>query len=167
MRRMGYAAEYCADYSVRQGRCLSDRPDTIHAAVTSLADVQTQIEAVGKRVLTIDMMWIHTHGAPGYVHLPGGGITESNVGTLRPACSTYLAMPATIIFAGCNVGEGGPGERFLKAAGAAMLGHGGGHIVSSDSVTFSVPLLGQRRPIWSSIVEASVAPGGAVTVVTR
>jgi len=34
-------------------------------------------------------------------------------------------------------------------------------------VTFSVPLLGQRRPIWSSIVEASVARGGAVTIATH
>jgi hypothetical protein len=165
LRRAGYAAEYCEDYSTTAGKCLKGKSGNVHAGVSSIDEVKSYIDSIGKSVKTIDMIWFHTHGAPGYVHLPNGGIYETNVATLTPVCSMYLGMPAAIYFLGCNVGEGDTGRKFLKAAGKALLGHGGGRIVTSDSITMSVPGLGQRRPIWSSIVEATVMPGGSVTIV--
>lgn len=162
-RRSGYAAEYCADYHVLTGQCTSDIPGNFHAAAGSINDAAGWIESFGRRMRTIDSIWFHTHGSPGYVHLPKGGMTAANVSVLGSACNMYLGSPGLICFLGCNVGEGAAGETFLRAAGSALLGRIGGSIFSSDSATFSFPLVGQRRPVWSNVVEAAVA-GGAITI---
>jgi hypothetical protein len=164
MRRWGYAAEYCESYSVIRAQCDENIPGTSHFAVASLDDVKAAIQLFGTRYQSLEGLWFHTHGNQGYVHLPNGSIRTNNVGELRGVCSRFLAHGATVVFAGCNVGEGTAGADFLMAAGPAMLGHGGGTIYTSDSVTFSVPGLGQRRPVWSSIVTAVVEPGGTVIV---
>jgi hypothetical protein len=75
--------------------------------------------------------------------------------------SSELTANATIGFLGCNVGEGSRGSQFLLNAGSSLLMNGGGTVYASDSVTFSVPAIGQRRPVWSSIKRACVARGGS------
>ncbi|MCB9960016.1 MAG: DUF4347 domain-containing protein [Rhodospirillaceae bacterium] len=164
LRRWGYADVYCEDYSVVQGRCLQDRPGILHAAVASLTDVISWIRIIGQREQTIDELHIHSHGNIGYIHLPNGGITISNVSQLQPVCSQYLARPGRVLLYGCNVAEGPTGQAFLIAAGRAMLGHGGGIIGASDSKTFSVPGLGQRLPVWATLHIAVVSPSGTVTI---
>ena len=159
-RRMGYAEHYCEDYRVTTGQCFKNKPGSLHAAVASIGDVRVWIQAIGRRVRTIHSVRFHTHGAPGYIHLPNGGITAANVATLRPVCTTYVSAPGQVVFFGCNVGEGDRGRAFLEAAGRAMLGHGGGTVHAVDSVTFSVPWLGQRYPIWGDDVTVEIQPGG-------
>ena len=164
LRRMGYAAVYCEDYSVTHGRCLQDRPGVLHAAVDRREHVISWIRVIGRRVRTLHALHFHTHGNVGYIHLPNGGITIANVETLQPACSQFLSMPAEVHFHGCNVAEGDNGRAFLVAAGRAMLGHGGGRMTASDSKTLSVPGLGQRLPFWASRIVAEVDRGGTVVV---
>ena len=59
-----------------------------------------------------------------------------------------------------GTGEGQEGNDFLLNAGSSLLQSGGGTVYASDSVTFSVPGLGQRGPIWSSVKRVCVDPGG-------
>jgi hypothetical protein len=161
LRRMGYAEEYCSDYRVTTGACYRNRPGRLHAGVASIHDVSAWIGLIGMRELSIGSLIFHTHGAPGYVHLPNGGITAANVGTLHAACSRYLVGGAFVGFMGCNVAEGARGEAFLLAAARQMLGRVGGTAFATDSVTFAVPYLGQRSPLWSDAAVATIAAGGA------
>ncbi|MFD2934196.1 DUF4347 domain-containing protein [Spirosoma flavum] len=163
-RRAGYAAEYCADYSLVASYCAQTNPDSRMAAISSANQVAGAIEQAGRRDLSISHLIFLTHGAPGYVHFPGGGFDRTNIGIIHTACEQFLIYGAQVEFWGCNVGEGTNGSQFLQAVGASALRHGGGTIFCSDSVTFSVPYVGQRFPIWTTIVQANVLPGGATTV---
>ncbi|WP_018620709.1 DUF4347 domain-containing protein [Spirosoma luteum] len=163
-RRAGYAAEYCADYSIWASYCARTNPDTRSFAISAASEVAGAIERTGRRDMSISHLIFLTHGAPGYVHFPGGGFTRTNINLIQTVCEEYLMYGAQVEFWGCNVGEGGAGAQFLQAVGASALRHGGGTIFCSDSVTFSVPYAGQRFPVWTTIVQASVLPGGATTV---
>ena len=164
VRRSGYAAEYCSDFDIVTGQCNTASPGNHFAAVASVPDIAAAIESFGRQMRTIDSIWFHTHGVPGQVSLPGGNLRAGNVSLLRKACDKYLASPAYIYFLGCNVGEGHNGEAFLTVAGSLLLGHGGGSVFASDSVTFSFPLVGQWRPPHANVIEAVVEPGGQVTI---
>jgi hypothetical protein len=72
-----------------------------------------------------------------------------------------LPSNALIDFKGCNVAEGPDGEAFLLAVANGVLSANGGRAKGTDSVTFSVPGIGQRRPIWSSRPTACITAGGA------
>jgi hypothetical protein len=132
----------------------------LHAGVDSLTDAIGYISLFRSHGHTINSVWFHTHGRPGYIHLPREGIDVTNAHRFSEV-SGDLAPSAVVGFLGCNVAEGPSGEAFLLAAGSAMLGTGGGFMFASDSITFSVPGLGQRRPIWSSIKVVCVDRGGA------
>ena len=45
-----------------------------------------------------------------------------------------------------------------------MLGHGGGVVLASTSVTASFPLYGEWLPPWGHVKAAKVSPGGAVVI---
>lgn len=164
LRRMGYAEVYCEDFNVVTGQCYRNRPGILHAAVSSIEEVRSWILTIGVRVRTINSIWFHTHGRPGYIQLLNGGIHTGNVYALHLVCSQYLSMPANIYFLGCNVGEGSCGEQFLRVAGRAMLTHGGGSVFAADSKTSSTPWSGQTLPIWGNPVVAEVQHGGAVQI---
>jgi hypothetical protein len=159
-RRWGYAHHYCDNYDVLSAQCVRHKPGNISTGVGSLSDVTSSISTTHGRGHTLNQLFFHTHGAPGYVHLPNGGIDSTNASSLRSA-SGDIAGSADVGFLGCNVAEGPAGDAFLLAAGSALLGTGGGRVYGSDSVTFSVPGLGQRRPIWSSQKVVCVTPGGS------
>jgi len=159
LRRWGYAKEYCDDYRVLTGYCAKDKSGTLHAGVDSLSGAIGWISHFKSRGKTIDKVFFLTHGAPGYVHLPRGGLSTSNASALKTV-SSDLSAHAIVGFLGCNVAEGPKGDAFLVAAGSAMLGKGGGKVFASDSVTFSVPGLGQRGPLWSTIKVVCIDPGG-------
>jgi hypothetical protein len=165
-RRAGYAAEYCDDYEVTTGRCKKAKPRVIHAGVASLADVVAMIEAKGKQQGYLAGLVFHTHGSPGEAYLPNGSIHSGNVHRLRPPCSRSLAWGAKVAFLGCNVAEGGAGSWFLQEAGRAMLAHVGGWVYGIDSVTLSIPGLGQTKPPWGDYVGFRVDAGGAVSQLT-
>jgi hypothetical protein len=159
LRRWGYAVHYCEDYNHVTGTCNRDKPGKMHAGIRSVGDVGPYIRLFKGHGRSIDSIYFHTHGAPGYIHLPDGGITAASVWGLNPY-SGDIDAGATIGFLGCNVAEGQDGTDFLLNAGSSLLMNGGGRVFASDSVTFSVPVIGQRRPIWSSIKVVSVVPGG-------
>lgn len=160
LRRGGYAAHYCDDYSYIRGACARDKPGMLHAGIDEISDVAPNIRSFRRRGHSIDSIYFHTHGAPGYIHLPSGGIVSGNVWGLN-AISSEISANATVGFLGCNVGEGRKGNQFLLNAGSSLLMNGGGTVYASDSVTFSVPGIGQRRPVWSSLKRVCVAPGGS------
>lgn len=81
-RRWGYATHYCEDYSVITGQCHRDKPGMLHAGVASLAEVSGWIGLKHAHGSTINAIYFHTHGAPGYIHLPNGGITAA-----KPVCA--------------------------------------------------------------------------------
>jgi hypothetical protein len=158
-RRWGYAHHYCEDYNVVTGFCSRDKPGMLHAGIRDLAGARNAINLFSGRGHTLNAIYFHTHGAPGYVHLPDGGISVNNVWDLNTVAGN-IAANARIGFLGCNVAEDQEGSDFLLNAGSSLLGVGGGAVYASDSVTFSVPGIGQRRPIWSSVKRVCVEPGG-------
>lgn len=162
-RRGGYAAEYCQDYSYVTGRCSANIPGNDHAAIDAISQVPGWISTFKSRGLTINEVIFHTHGAPGYVHLPKGGLTASNVSSISSIAGS-LASDALIDFKGCNVAEGATGQTFLLAVADNLLNVNGGKAKGTDSVTFSVPGIGQRRPIWSSRPTVCIVPGGRASV---
>ena len=159
-RRGGYAADYCEDYSYITGQCNTNIPGNKHAAIDNVTQVPGWVSLFHSRGHTINEVIFHTHGAPGYVHLPNGGLTAANVSSIA-GMGSDLASDALIDFKGCNVAEGPAGEAFLLAVANTVLSVPGGRAKGTDSVTFSVPGIGQRRPIWSSRPTACVAAGGA------
>lgn len=163
MRRGGYAAEYCQDYSYITGQCSADIPGNAHAAIDAISQVPGWISIFKSRGLTINEVIFHTHGAPGYVHLPNGGLTASNVSSISSIAGS-LATDALIDFKGCNVAEGPTGQTFLLAVADNLLNISGGKARGTDSVTFSVPGIGQRRPIWSSRPTVCIVPKGRAVV---
>uniref|UniRef100_A0A7V4G675 DUF4157 domain-containing protein n=1 Tax=Desulfobacca acetoxidans TaxID=60893 RepID=A0A7V4G675_9BACT len=158
LRRWGYAHHYCEDYNVFTGYCSRDKPGMLHAGIRDLEGVRTWINFFSDSY-TLNAIYFHTHGAPGYVDLPDGGISTENVWDLNTV-SEKIASNAKIGFFGCNVAEGQEGSDFLLNAGSSLLEVGGGIVYASDSITFSVPGIGQRRPIWSKIKVVCVDPGG-------
>jgi hypothetical protein len=160
MRRGGYAAEYCEDFSYITGQCSVDIPGNKHAAIDNITQAPGWVSLFKSRGHTINEVIFHTHGAPGYVHLPNGGLTVANVSSIA-SMGSDLPSNALIDFKGCNVAEGPDGEAFLLAVANGVLSANGGRAKGTDSVTFSVPGIGQRRPIWSSRPTACITAGGA------
>jgi len=175
LRRRGYAAEYCAelfDGFWDPAGCRA-QVDTIYTPFASFQDIENELRRIGGLGGKIDLLLIHSHGAPGAIFLRTGLVTmqvcidATNVHLLAPVCQLALPANGRVFFAGCNVGYGSQGETFLRTAGKHMLGHGGGVMLAVTSVTFSIPgVLGQRIPAWGSIRTAKVSPGGTVTIGT-
>lgn len=163
-----------ADRALRRwGYVGTTRPGLIYTGVSGYADIEAELRRIGGLGGKIDELWIHSHGAPGIIVIPLTGLISgivcldaTNVAGLAPVCRMSIATPGRVFFAGCNVGEGAPGDAFLRAAGAAMLGHGGGVMLAATSVTASVPLYGEWLPPWGHVKAAKVSPGGAVTLTT-
>jgi len=158
-----------SDGSARQagyGDRLQD--DAIWTGVNSFQDVQNELARIAKRGTRIDDLWFHMHGAPGVIGFEYSDppIRTDNVSQLAKVCAAAMAAPARVLIAGCNVGEGPQGETFLRAAGPAMLGFGGGVMLAATSMTFSVPIQGEWLPGWAQVRAAKVSPGGAVVIST-
>jgi hypothetical protein len=156
IRKMGYVG--------------TTQPGIIYTGVASFQDIKNELQRIGGLGGKIDELWFHTHGAPGIIGTRTGWISgviwidATNVGQLKNVCTLAIAPQAKVFFAGCNVGEGQQGDAFLRAAGAAKLGHGGGVMLAATSFTTSYPLFGEGIPPWGSIRAAKVSPGGAVVL---
>jgi hypothetical protein len=149
------------------------QPGVIYTGVSGYQDIQNELRRIGGLGGKIDELWIHSHGVPGIVAIPLTGwvsgmvcLDATNVSGLTPVCQMSIATPGKVFFTGCNIGEGTPGDTFLRAAGPAMLGHGGGVMLAATSVTGSWPLLREWLPPWGHVKAAKVSPGGAVAIST-
>jgi hypothetical protein len=142
--------------------------EVIWTGVNSFQDVRNELARIGNRGAKIDDLWFHMHGAPGVIGFEYSDppICAKNVGQLTKVCSVAMATPARVLIAGCNTGEGPQGDAFLRAAGPAMLGLGGGVMLAATSMTFSIPIMGEWLPGWAQVRAAKVSPGGAVVIST-
>jgi hypothetical protein len=173
-RRRGFAAEYCAglfDGLWDPSGCWAN-PDTIHTPFGSFQDIEAELGRIGGLGGKIDLLVIHSHGAPGVIVARKGILSypvcldATNVHLLASVCQRALPAQGRVFFGGCNVGYGPSGEAFLRVAGKHMLGHGGGVMLAVISVTMSYPGFGQRLPPWGSVRAAKVSPGGTVAIST-
>jgi hypothetical protein len=146
----------------------TSRVDDIWKGVTSDSDIFQELRRLGSVGWRINDLWFHLHGSPGVIALSSGVpvISTSSVFLLTNVCLAAMAAPARICWLGCNVGEGPDGEAFLRAAGRAMLGGGGGVMLAATSVVASGPVIGERLPPWAQVRAAKVSPGGAVVIST-
>ncbi len=149
----------------------TNQPGIIYTGVSGYQDIEDELRRIGGLGGKIDELWIHSHGVPGIIVIPLLGLISgavcldaTNVAGLAPLCRMSIAAPGKVFFTGCNVGEGPQGDAFLRAAGSAMLGHGGGVMLASTSVTASFPLYGEWLPPWGHVKAAKVSPGGAVVI---
>jgi hypothetical protein len=152
----------------RWGYVGKDEPGVIYTGVASYQDIEDELRRIGGLGGRIDELWVHSHGAPGIIGIPYSApavcLDASNVANLAPVCRKAMASPAKVFWTGCNVGEGPQGEAFLRAAGPAMLGKGGGAMLASTSRTDSILFLGEWLPPWAQVRVAKVSPGGAVVI---
>ncbi|MEZ5425758.1 MAG: DUF4347 domain-containing protein [Pyrinomonadaceae bacterium] len=152
LRRGGYKKVY-------------DRPGVLHSPVYSVEDVRREVRIVGNTIGSINRLCFQTHGHPGLIYLPEGGIDSQSVSILSKVCSLFMAKGAQVWIYGCQVAQGKIGEDFLKLLAQTMLGVGGGLALATNSLTWSMPWYGQWLPPWGDVVAAKVQPGGAVTIV--
>jgi hypothetical protein len=159
------------DFFWRKNHPKTSTPVNIYTPFSNFQDIQNELTRISGRGQKIDVLWIHSHGAPGVVGFKTGlfsgkaCLDARNVGQLGPLCRAVIAAPARVYFAGCMIGYGAKGEAFLRAAGPQMLGHGGGVMLAPTSITCSSPRL-DWLPWWGSVRCAKVSPGGAVVIST-
>ena len=148
------------------------QPGNIYTPFSNLQDIKNELQRIGGLGGKIDVLWIHSHGAPGVVAIKTGWISgkvcldATNVGQLGLLCRVAIAVQAKVYFAGCMIGYGAKGDAFLRAAGPQMLGHGGGVMLAPTSITYSHPIVGDWLPWWGSVRCAKVSPGGTVVLST-
>jgi hypothetical protein len=66
-RRRGYAAEYCNsvfESFIFPASC-APQPNTIVTPVTSLTDIDNELQRIGGQGQRIDVLMVHSHGLPG------------------------------------------------------------------------------------------------------
>ena len=98
-------------------------------AVRCWADLKTVAQQyTGVRFLVMD-----THGVPGAVHRADGSQHQGLDFMLLDAHPGFLQKDARLLFLGCNVGEGEPGDLFLDEVGEYLLRRRGG-IVGATTV---------------------------------
>src|SRR4030095_2007485 len=107
-----------------------DQPGIVYTGVSGYQDIENEIRRAGGLGGKIGELWIHSHGAPGVIVIPLSGwfsgalcLDANNVGQLATVCRMFIATPGKVFFTGCNVGEGAPGDGFLRGAGTATLVH--------------------------------------------
>lgn len=159
------------DFFWRKWYPKTSTPANVYTPFKNLQDIKNELTRIGGLGQKIDVLWIHSHGAPGVVAMKTGlfsgkpCLDATNVGQLGPLCRTAIAAQARVYFAGCLIGHGAKGDAFLLAAGPQMLGHGGGVMLAPTSVTCSFRY-SDWLPWYGSVRCAKVSPGGAVALST-
>ncbi len=123
-----------------------DHPsDGIAHAVSNTTDL---IEAV-KGYTGVKGLELVLHGSPGNIYFKSKGqMVASYFGTIARAAN-MLAPNARVLFLGCNIAEGGDGDKFLTEVGKNMFSGLGG-IAGGTTVTNFVFKDGVTRmnPFW-------------------
>jgi len=94
-------------------------------------DFATALTAIGK-YSHVEFLIFETHGRPGYVYFPKGGIDADNANGFR-SVSQALEADARVLFEGCNVGEGEKGRKFMLAVGSSLLFGKGGFVGATNA----------------------------------
>ena len=87
----------------------------------------------------VESVIFETHGSPGYVHFPDGGIDSNNAHRFCTVASV-LEEDARILFEGCHVGADQLGRDFLLTVGASLLRGKGGFVGGTTSYNLGSPL---------------------------
>jgi hypothetical protein len=144
-----------SDFVIRHGAeaFLEEAPPS--NAKEGVSDFEGALRAMSK-YCQVESLIFETHGAPGYVHFPKGGITWANACQFRSATSA-LQTGARVLFEGCSVGAGEVGRNFLIAVGSNLLLGKGGFVGATDSKNIGSPLEtfsllnAVRMPPWGNL----------------
>ena len=100
----------------------------------------------------VKLLIVNTHGTPGYIFL--GDKTPLLAGqfaTIAAKNPKLLSIDAEILFLGCNVGEGIPGEVFLDGIATALLQGKGGTVAAATSATYDTGADYGVLPPWGKL----------------
>jgi hypothetical protein len=124
-------------------------------AIGTRAELEESLnQFVGVRFLMID-----THGSPGRIYLADNSSYDGMDLGMLPRSPLLLQPDVRVLFFGCSVGEGPPGDRFLDDVGRSFLVGKGGYV---GAATVTV-MIGQAS---SFATDSFLQPfsGGAVKV---
>ncbi len=111
--------------------------------LTSLADLQSELQFLKVEGRKVDLMDFHTHGNKGSIALGAESLNVNNV-ALRlnnKGFDRIFNQDASINFDGCNVGQGYQGEFFLALVGRILLVSSGGKVMGNTGVGIGMPFL--------------------------
>ena len=109
---------------------------TATAPITSSTDIGDRMrDYSGVKFLVFD-----THGSPGKIWLANNTNFEGIDFFIYSKYGQFLAKDARVLFLGCNVGEGAPGDTFLSDIGKFLLKGKGGTVGATTvpNVTFQL-----------------------------
>ena len=96
-----------------------------------------------KKYALVKFLVFDTHGAPGKIWLPKTKFFEGIDFITFGRNAQFLAKDARVLFLGCNVGEGAPGDVFLSDIGQFLLKGKGGTVGATtvSNITFQLGTL--------------------------
>lgn len=95
--------------------------------------------ALNKHV-AVKFLVFDTHGEPGRITLPDDSKLEGLDFMMLAKNGAFLKRNSRVLFYGCNVGEGKPGDLFLSEVGAYLLRGKGGTVGATTSMNMSFSL---------------------------
>ena len=144
-----------SDFMINRGAKAFPEEAPAFNAAEGVSDFPGALNAI-RKYCHLTCLIFETHGAPGYVHFPRGGIDAWNA-HLFGSVRSSLAADARILFEGCSVGEGDAGTKFLLEVGSNLLFGKGGIVGATTCSNFGSPLEllslldSVRMPPWGKL----------------
>ena len=93
-----------------------------------------------KEFVLVKFLVFDTHGSPGKIWLANGRAFEGIDFITMSQNTQFLAKDARVLFLGCNLAEGSPGDTFLSDIGKFLLRGKGGTVGATTvpNVTFQI-----------------------------
>jgi hypothetical protein len=88
--------------------------------------------------VAVKFLIFDTHGEPGIMDLDDGTKFEGIDFMMVAKNGAFLKRDARVIFYGCNVGEGTPGDRFMQEVGSYLLRGKGGTVGATTVKNFTI-----------------------------
>lgn len=95
-----------------------------------------ELVAAIKAYTNVRFLEVCLHGTPGMIHFADdGAMRGASLGTMTQN-TLFLQKNARVLFAGCNIGEGEPGDIFMDELGMQMFKGKGGIIGAATVANF-------------------------------
>jgi hypothetical protein len=143
------------DFMINRGAKAFPEDAPAFNAAEGVSDFAGALNAI-RKYCHLRCLIFETHGAPGYVHFPKGGIDAGNAHRFASVRSS-LDTDARILFEGCSVGQGDAGTKFLLEIGSKLLLGKGGIVGATTCSNFGSPLEllslidSVRMPPWGNL----------------
>jgi hypothetical protein len=160
-----YIYDSSSSIDVKQAKGRFSGEKGVHTvAASSVADLQSRMDALLGTGRTFERVLFQTHGNSGAIFFNHEAIDSVKISTFVKY-SVLFPKRTKVYFDGCNVADGKQGWAFLAAAGQALLLLGGGVTMAYTSMGGGlpgwVPLIGgHTEHLWGDLRLINFKPGG-------